>query len=72
MMQCTEDCVAVLTARSSELWLRLASCELAGLPATSIKQQATESTGQSNILYLNKHRENWSYKSRLQSLMSLT
>ena len=34
----------------AELWLRLESCQLVGLPATSIKQQATGSKGESDII----------------------
>lgn len=40
----------------AELWLKLESCELVGLLATSIKQQVTESKGKSTSLYL-KHKE---------------
>ena len=34
----------------AELWLKPEGYELAGLPATSIKQQATESKGELNII----------------------
>ena len=64
MMQCIKDCMAVnfTSLLLAELWLKLESCELVGLPAMSIKQQATESEENGTSLYLKKHRENWSYK----------
>ena len=34
----------------AELWLRLQSCQLTGLPATRIKQQATGYKGESNVI----------------------
>ena len=54
MMQCIKECVAVIThvvtvynLLLAGLWLKRQSCQL-GLPATS-KQQATGSTGESNV-----------------------
>ena len=53
-----------MQCRFLQVALKQESCELVGLPATSIKQQATESKGESNVIkYLKKHRENWYYSS---------
>lgn len=49
MMQCME--VTLCNLLLAELWLKLESCQLVGLLATSVKQQATgESTGESNVI----------------------
>ena len=68
MMQCTKECVAVIlllfyNLLLAELWLRHESCQLVGLPATSIKLQATGSKGESNVIIPEvTHRKNWSNK----------
>ena len=44
---CGSNCYNLLLA---ELWPRLESCQLVGLPATSSKQQATRFKEESNVI----------------------